>query len=259
MATVRSFVSTALTPAVVIALAGECDGLQGFGGSVPPLASFTVETSGGVPAGAQHLHAALVWGEQWLTEALCVLPPDPSPAPCTGCAAPADVIKAGCRDPFGFVPELVAANVAVEPGQPATIDLFSLPGADVMVGFPGETDADFEESRRFIEALPFTYLHVFTYSERPGTPAADSAGQVPMPVRKERNRVLRELAAAKNLAFRVLMVGRTLAAVTLHETGTALTGNYLKVELAELRTPNLLIHLRIGGVTDTGLREAANP
>ena len=49
-------------------------------------------------------------------------------------------------------------------------------GADVMAGFPGETEADFEESRRFIEDLPFTYLHVFTYSERPGTPAAADPG-----------------------------------------------------------------------------------
>ena len=70
-------------------------------------------------------------------------------------------------------------------------------GADVMVGFPGETDADFEESRQFIEQLPFTYLHVFTYSERPGTPAAEDPQAVPMAVRKERNRVLRELAAAQ--------------------------------------------------------------
>ena len=45
-------------------------------------------------------------------------------------------------------------------------------GADVMVGFPGETDAEFEETRRMIEELPFTYLHVFTFSARPGTPAA---------------------------------------------------------------------------------------
>ena len=47
-------------------------------------------------------------------------------------------------------------------------------GADVMSGFPGETEAEFEDSRAFIESLPFTYLHVFTYSERPGTPAADA-------------------------------------------------------------------------------------
>src|SRR5204862_4970025 len=72
-------------------------------------------------------------------------------------------------------------------------------GADVMVGFPGESEAEFEDSRAFIAALPFTYLHVFTYSERPGTPAAEAADQVPMPVRKERTRILRELGTAKNL------------------------------------------------------------
>jgi len=130
-------------------------------------------------------------------------------------------------------------------------------GADVMTGFPGETEADFEESRRFIEGLPFTYLHVFTYSERPGTPAAKEADSVPPPVRKERNRVLRELAAAQNLAFRRSMVGRSVSAVTLHEAGTALTENYLKVELVEAREPNLLVDLRIGGVTQSGLREEA--
>jgi threonylcarbamoyladenosine tRNA methylthiotransferase MtaB len=131
-------------------------------------------------------------------------------------------------------------------------------GADVMVGFPGETDADFEDNRRFIESLPFTYLHVFTYSERPGTPAAEDAARVPIPVRKERNRVLRELAAAKNLAFRESMVGRVLSAVTLHETGAALSDNYLKVELARARQPNTLVDLPIGALTAGGLREA-NP
>ncbi len=130
-------------------------------------------------------------------------------------------------------------------------------GADVMVGFPGETDGEFEESRRFIAEMPFTYLHVFTYSERPGTPAAASAGQVPMRVRKERNRILRELAAGKNRAFREGMVGSTLPAVTLDESGIALTGNYLKVEMAVPREANRIVDLKIGAVTDAGLREAA--
>lgn len=129
-------------------------------------------------------------------------------------------------------------------------------GADVMVGFPGETDEEFEENRRFIQEMPFTYLHVFTYSERPGTPAADSAQQVPVPVRKERNRVLRELAAARNRAFRESMVGRTLSAVTLDENGIALTENYLKVEMAVPREPNRIVDLKIGAVTAAGLREA---
>jgi threonylcarbamoyladenosine tRNA methylthiotransferase MtaB len=130
-------------------------------------------------------------------------------------------------------------------------------GADVMVGFPGETAEEFEENRQFIASLPFTYLHVFTYSARPGTPAAAAEAQVPMPVRKERNRVLRELAAEKNLAFRRQMVGRTLSVVTLEQEGMALSGNYLKVELATPRPPNNLMDVEIGAVTAAGLGEAA--
>jgi len=125
-------------------------------------------------------------------------------------------------------------------------------GADVMTGFPGETDEEFEESRKFIEHLPFTYLHVFTYSERPGTPAAEMP-QVPQLVRKERNRILRELAASKNLAFRQSMQGRTLSVVTL-EHG-ALSHNYLKVELTSPRPANQLIDVRIDSVTAAGLAE----
>jgi threonylcarbamoyladenosine tRNA methylthiotransferase MtaB len=128
-------------------------------------------------------------------------------------------------------------------------------GADVMVGFPGETDAEFEQSRAFIETLPFTYLHVFTYSARPGTPAAEDPRQVPVAVRKERNRVLRELAARKNLEFRTRMVGRTVSAVTLDDGPLALTENYLKVELASAREPNHLVDLRIGGLGEGTLRE----
>jgi threonylcarbamoyladenosine tRNA methylthiotransferase MtaB len=131
-------------------------------------------------------------------------------------------------------------------------------GADVMVGFPGETEAEFEESRAFIAALPFTYLHVFTYSERPGTPAAEAADPVPMAVRKQRNRILRELGAAKNLEFRRGMIGKRLSAVTLSEPATALSNNYLKVELARTVEPNRIVEVEIGGVTEGGLREASS-
>lgn len=128
-------------------------------------------------------------------------------------------------------------------------------GADVMTGFPGETDREFEETCSFISRLPFTYLHVFTYSERPGTPAAGFA-QVPPAVRKARTRRLRELAAQKNLEFRRRLVGTTLRAVTLSH-GVALTENYLKVEMAQPREANQLTELTIGGVTETGLRETS--
>jgi threonylcarbamoyladenosine tRNA methylthiotransferase MtaB len=126
-------------------------------------------------------------------------------------------------------------------------------GADVMVGFPGETEQEFEESRQFIESLPFTYLHVFTYSERPGTRAAAQADQVPKEIRKVRNRELRELAARKNIEFRSRMVGRKLSVVTL-ENG-ALSDNFLKVELAANRPVNSMIDVEIGGLTQQGLRE----
>ena len=109
-------------------------------------------------------------------------------------------------------------------------------GADVMVGFPGETDELFEESRSFIEHLPFTYLHVFTYSSRPGTPSAAMPDQVPVHVARERNRVLRELAAEKNRAFRQSFVGQSLEVITLQAGGhgwtEALSDNFLKVMIS---------------------------
>ncbi len=127
-------------------------------------------------------------------------------------------------------------------------------GADVMTGFPGETDELFEESRAFIAAMPFTYLHVFTYSERPGTPATEMEGKVPMHVRKARNKVLRELADEKNFAFRQSFSGRELTAVTMDPPGTALTDNFLKVNLDMPYMPNRLVHLRIQGPDGSVLR-----
>ena len=130
-------------------------------------------------------------------------------------------------------------------------------GADVMAGFPGETDAEFEENRAFIECLPFTYLHVFTYSERPGTAAAEMRHPVPIHVRRERSRSLRELAAEKNLEFRRRMTGRKLSVVTLEEPRTALSSNYLKVEMVAARPSNQLLEVEIAGLTYAGLQEAA--
>ncbi|HEX4167019.1 MAG TPA: tRNA (N(6)-L-threonylcarbamoyladenosine(37)-C(2))-methylthiotransferase MtaB [Bryobacteraceae bacterium] len=128
-------------------------------------------------------------------------------------------------------------------------------GADVMTGFPGETDAEFAETVEFVEQQPFTYLHVFTYSERPGTPAATYANPVPPEVRHERTRLLRELSARKNLAFRRRQLDQTLSAVTLEQPGFALTTNFLKIKLAANRPPNQLIDVTIGSQDETGLRE----
>ena len=130
-------------------------------------------------------------------------------------------------------------------------------GADVMVGFPGETDARFEESRAFIASLPFTYLHVFTYSSRPGTPSAAMPGQVPVQVTRERSRILRELAAEKNRAIRESLVGQTLEAITLDrgdgESTEALSDNYLKVRLAGRYEANRWVRAAVEGVSGGGL------
>jgi len=137
-------------------------------------------------------------------------------------------------------------------------------GADVMAGFPGETEAEFEETRRLIDELPLTYLHVFTYSARPGTPAAAMPNQVPVQVAREHNRVLRELAAEKKLAFMRSFIGKTAEAITLnvvvgHAVGykdgdgngeftEALTDNYLKLHLRGRHEPNQWLKARIEGV-----------
>ena len=141
-------------------------------------------------------------------------------------------------------------------------------GADVMVGFPGETDAEFQETRRMIEDLPFTYLHVFTYSSRPETPAADMPRQVPTQVARERNRILRELGELKKLAFMRSFVGQTVEAITL--TGKcgadvpvrdvraghcteALTDNYLKLHLHGEHLPNLWVRAHVRQVENETL------
>jgi threonylcarbamoyladenosine tRNA methylthiotransferase MtaB len=127
-------------------------------------------------------------------------------------------------------------------------------GADVMTGFPGETDAEFEETRRMIEELPFTYLHVFTYSARPGTPAAAMRDQVPVYVARDRNRILRDLSEQKKLVFMESFVGKSVEAITLNESDEnyteALTDNYLKLRLAGAHSPNQWVGSTILKVED---------
>ncbi len=124
-------------------------------------------------------------------------------------------------------------------------------GADVMVGFPGETEAEFDETRRMIEELPFTYLHVFTYSARPGTPAAEQPGQVAAVVARERNHVLREIASGKKAAFMRSLVGTEVEAITLQSGGAdfteALTDNYLKMKIPGRHAANRWMDVRIEG------------
>jgi threonylcarbamoyladenosine tRNA methylthiotransferase MtaB len=131
-------------------------------------------------------------------------------------------------------------------------------GADVMTGFPGETEAEFEATRRLIEELPFTYLHVFTYSARPGTPAATMASQVPVQVARERNRILRDLAAKKRRAFMHTFVGKPVEVITLSAAGAndaggyteGLTDNYLPIRLKGNHASNRWISAKVETVSE---------
>jgi len=122
-------------------------------------------------------------------------------------------------------------------------------GADVIAGFPGESEAEFRATLEFIERLPFTYLHVFSFSGRPGTAAAELGQRVAQNVIRERARFLRALGEKKSKEFRASQEGRTMRALTLHRTGDnwteALTGNYLKVRVHGRHEANEWFEIRI--------------
>ncbi|NOR22537.1 MAG: tRNA (N(6)-L-threonylcarbamoyladenosine(37)-C(2))-methylthiotransferase MtaB [Candidatus Aminicenantes bacterium] len=104
-------------------------------------------------------------------------------------------------------------------------------GADIIVGFPGETGDDFSQTYRFLEQSPLTYFHVFSYSPRPGTVAA-SWQQVNGKVKKERARLLRDLSSRKNTNFRRLFLGKECEAIVIKKEKArteVLTSNYFKV------------------------------
>ncbi len=124
-------------------------------------------------------------------------------------------------------------------------------GADVMVGFPGETNDDHATSLRFIQSLPFTYLHIFPYSSRPGTPAAARRDQVNGRVAHQRAQEIRSVVNAKRQQFLEAQVGGALSALTLDEAEdgarVALSSNYLKIVLPESNVPpNTLLNVRVG-------------
>jgi threonylcarbamoyladenosine tRNA methylthiotransferase MtaB len=131
-------------------------------------------------------------------------------------------------------------------------------GADVMVGFPGESAAEFEETLAFIRALPFGYLHLFPFSPRPGTPgwALHSERPVSNQAVEERMAALRALASDKSQAHRRSFLGREIDAITLHTPAevaaqgrtAALTENFLPVELEGRLDANRLLRVRVTGL-----------
>jgi len=135
-------------------------------------------------------------------------------------------------------------------------------GADVMAGFPGETDAEFDQTLAFLRSLPFGYLHLFPFSPRPGTPgeALHAASPVPQPVVEERMTRLRSLAQELSLAHRRQFPSQTLPAITLHtpadlaarNRSAALTDNFLPLEIAGSHAPNALLTARVTALAPNG-------
>jgi threonylcarbamoyladenosine tRNA methylthiotransferase MtaB len=145
-------------------------------------------------------------------------------------------------------------------------------GADVIAGFPGESHEDHSATLAFIEGLPLTYLHVFSFSKRPGTQAAALANAVPAGVIKNRARELRALGQKKSAGFRNEQIGTALRVLTLRsakgladdesrhemlekESGytPALSGNYLRVRLRGHRPANQWLDVRVTAVEGNDL------
>lgn len=107
-------------------------------------------------------------------------------------------------------------------------------GVDVIVGFPGETEEKFLETYNFLNELPISYLHVFTYSERENTEAAEMHGVIPIPERKRRNKMLRILSEKKKMAFYETQLAKTLPVLWEHENKNGImfgfTENYVRVQ-----------------------------
>ena len=118
-------------------------------------------------------------------------------------------------------------------------------GTDMIVGFPGETDEDFAENLAHLPTLPLSHVHVFPYSDRPGTEASAIPSKVPGPVIRERGARLREIGMRMTARFRDRQVGTIRPALTLDDGTSAVTDNYLKLKIPAGRARNEAIRVRI--------------
>jgi threonylcarbamoyladenosine tRNA methylthiotransferase MtaB len=135
-------------------------------------------------------------------------------------------------------------------------------GADLIAGFPGETESEFRETIAFIERAPLTYLHVFSYSDRPGTKASGMTPKLHPDIIHERSLRLRALGERKKASFCSMMRGTEQQALVLKESDTGgrlvgITGNYQEVLLdGDDEMKNRLVRVRLDDVRDDGRWEA---
>jgi threonylcarbamoyladenosine tRNA methylthiotransferase MtaB len=118
-------------------------------------------------------------------------------------------------------------------------------GSDVIVGFPGETEASFEKLVCFLRGSPLTHVHVFPYSDRPGTVAASMGGKVPGVVVRDRALRVREVSAALTRAFHERQIGTVHRALTIGDGSVAVTGHYLKLRIPPGRGRNEWVRVRV--------------
>jgi threonylcarbamoyladenosine tRNA methylthiotransferase MtaB len=134
-------------------------------------------------------------------------------------------------------------------------------GSDVMVGFPGETDADFECLCRYLADSPLTHLHVFPYSDRPATEASRMTGKVPGVLIRMRAQRIREIGHGLARRFRESQVGSVHRGLTIDDGSLVVTSNYLKVKIPPGQPRNQWLTIRVaeGGATMTGEIEGGRP
>ena len=131
-------------------------------------------------------------------------------------------------------------------------------GSDVIVGFPGETDDDFEVNAAYLARSPLSHLHVFPYSDRPGTEATAMSGKVPGPVVRARGSRIREIAAALTERFQASQLATVRPGLTLEDGTLVVTDNYLKVRIPGGLKRNERVRVRLTG-TGTGVVVSGNP
>jgi threonylcarbamoyladenosine tRNA methylthiotransferase MtaB len=118
-------------------------------------------------------------------------------------------------------------------------------GSDVIVGFPGESEEDFSALEEYLRCSPLTHLHVFPYSDRPGTAAAALTERVPGPVVRERGRRVREISRCLSARFHETQAGAIRPALTVDDGSAVVTDNYLKLRIAPGHARNEHLHVRV--------------
>jgi threonylcarbamoyladenosine tRNA methylthiotransferase MtaB len=169
------------------------------------------------------------------------------------------LVSDGCFAPHFHLPLQHASNrVLGAMRRPYTVEYYAalvddirnrMPhasiGSDVIVGFPGETDADFEQLASYLEGSPLTHVHVFPYSDRPGTDATAMSGKVDGAVVRARGRRVRDIAQRLSERFRESQVGTVRPALTVEDGSSVVTDNYLKLRVPPGRARNEWVRVRI--------------